>query len=267
MGVYIFNADRSRFNVGGYDWETVPVDTGAPLSEDYTVIESVMPNPVVVDLGGDGEREILYASYDGRLHAFWLDKTEHHNWPYDVNATGPGIRFASESVVADLDDDGTAEVIFASWPEKGSNAVGKLHVFDYQGTVLHELDLPAAFGGADWNGALAAPTLADIDDPDLELVLNTAHSGVVAYDLPGTADARVLWGTGRGNYQRTGSVLAGTLQGSYMRATPTRPGAGDTLRYQIYLTNPGPELESVTVTNTLPTSCSNRTVSHSCVSV
>jgi hypothetical protein len=27
---------------------------------------------------------------------------------------------------------------------------------------------------------------------------------VVAYDLPGSAGARVIWGTGRANYQRTG---------------------------------------------------------------
>ncbi len=58
------------------------------------------------------------------------------------------------------------------------------------------------------NGALPAPTLSNLDaDPDLEVVLNTAHSGLVAYDLPGTANARVLWGTGRGNYQRTASRL------------------------------------------------------------
>ena len=65
-----------------------------------------------------------------------------------------------------------------------------------------------AFGSPDWSGGLAAPTLADLDgDPDLELVLNTAHAGFVAYDLPATAGARVLWGTGRGNFRRNGSLL------------------------------------------------------------
>jgi hypothetical protein len=66
------------------------------------------------------------------------------------------------------------------------------------------VDLPPAFSG-NWNGALAAPTLADIDgDPDLEVVLNTAHSGLIAYDLPGTTGAKILWGTGRGSYWRNG---------------------------------------------------------------
>ena len=207
MGVYIFNADRSRFNASGFDWRIPPVDSGAPLSENYNQIENAQPNPVTVDLDGDGLLEILYASYDGRLHAFWLDKTEHGNWPYAVNDPGEGFyRFASEPAVADLNDDGQAEVIFASWAEKGTGATGRLHILDYLGNPLQEVDLPLAFSG-DWNGALAAPTLANIDgDADLEVVLNTAHSGLVAYDLPGTAQARIIWGTGRGNYWRNGNA-------------------------------------------------------------
>jgi uncharacterized repeat protein (TIGR01451 family) len=251
-GVYIFNGDRSRFNAGGYDWQSPPVDTGAPLSEDYDVIESNQPNPVVADLDGDGEKEILFSSYDGRVHAFWLDKAEHHNWPYSVYEGDP-YRFASEPVVADLDDDGLSEVVFSSWVQKGTTLTGKLHILSYRGIPLHEVALPPAFGDPDWNGALAAPTLADIDgDPDLELVLNTAHSGFVAYDLPGTANARILWGTGRGNYQRTGSLLYGSLENSRIGVSPILPGPGDTLGYAIRLENPGPSLGNVRVTDTLP---------------
>jgi hypothetical protein len=77
----------------------------------------------------------------------------------------------------------------------------------------------------------------------------------VAYDLPGTADARVLWGTGRGNYQRTGSILQGTLS-SQASVCSTTPGPGTlgltTLAYTIQLQNPGPTLPSVHVTSTLP---------------
>jgi uncharacterized repeat protein (TIGR01451 family) len=253
-GVYVFNADRSRFNADGYDWQNVPVDTGAPLSEDYSVIENNQPNPVVADLDGDGTLEILYASYDGRVHAFWLDKTEHGNWPHSVYNSSEGFyRFASEPVVADLDDDGHAEVILASWVQKGTYQTGKLHILDYLGNPLQETDLPAAFGSPDWNGALAAPTLANIDgDADLEIVLNTAHSGLVAYDLPSTANARVLWGTGRGNYQRTGSFLQGTLWASTKHVQPTLPDPGDALTYTITLRNPGPTLPTVHVTDTLP---------------
>ena len=74
----------------------------------------------------------------------------------------------------------------------------------------------------------------------------------MAYDLPGTAGARILWGTGRGNYQRTGSYLQGNLNRSLMSAQPVTPGAGETVTYNIRLINPGPDLETVVLTNTIP---------------
>ena len=216
-GPYIFNQDRSRFVANGFNWETVPIDVGIPICESYSVIESCMPNPVVVDTDRDGFKEIIFASNDGKVHCFQLDKTEYHNWPYSVYNSAEGtFRFASEPVVADLDNNGYSEVIFTSWVQKGSSKTGKVHILDYQGNPLHEVALPPAFGSPDWNGALPAPTLADIDDdPDLELVLNTAHSGLVAYDLPDTAGARILWGTGRGSYQRTGSLAIESCAGDF----------------------------------------------------
>ena len=206
-GVHLFNRDRSRYNKAGRDWRSPPVDTGAPIAEDYNTIESAQPNPAVADLDGDGTKEIVYSAYDGRVHAFWLDKTEHGSWPYAVYRAADGFfRFASEPAIADLDADGKAEVIVASWTQKGSGANGRLTILSWDGKLLQQVDLPAPFGGGDWNGALAAPTLADLDgDADLEIVLNTAHSGLVAYDLPGTAGARVLWGSGRGGFLRGGA--------------------------------------------------------------
>jgi hypothetical protein len=38
------------------------------------------------------------------------------------------------------------------------------------------------------------------------VVIGTAHTGLVAYTLPGSANARILWGTGRGSYLRAGRV-------------------------------------------------------------
>ena len=253
---FIFNADRTRWSAGSFDWTAIPIPDAqaAPLIEDYNVIESNMSNPVNADLDGDGLIEILYPSYDGRMHAYWLDKTELGNWPYSVYNSSEGFyRFASEPAVADLDNNGKAEVIFASWTQKGSHQTGKLHILDYQGNVLQTVDLPPASAGHDWNGAMAAPTLANIDDDaDLEVVLNTVHSGIVAYDLPGTSNARILWGTGRGNYQRTGSFLHGSLQGSTKSVLPSLPDPGDALTYTITLANPGPAMSGVRVSDTLP---------------
>ena len=205
---FILKLDRTRWAGSGHDWTVIPAaEPGSgPLSQDFGVIENSVQDTVVADLDGDGEKEILYSSYDGRVHAYWLDKTQHGNWPYRVPSTGGAddFRFAGEPVVADLDNDDLAEVIFTSWPKKATSGTGHLHILDYLGNELHRVSLPSVSGT--WNGGLAAPTLANIDgDPDLELVAGTSRGGVVAYDLPNTSSAVVLWGTGRGNFKRTGT--------------------------------------------------------------
>jgi cysteine-rich repeat protein len=205
--LFVWNGDRSRYANGSYDWTAPPVAGGVPLSEDYQVIEQMVWHPVTADLDGDGEKEVLYAASDGKVHAFWLDRTEHGMWPYDLFDSGDGyIRYASEPVVVDLDDDGQAEVIFSSWVEMDSGDWGRLYMLDSAGNLLHQVDLPAPPGSATWNGGLAAPTLAELDgDADLELLVNTHSGGVVAYDLPGSENAHVLWKTARGNDWRDGS--------------------------------------------------------------
>src|SRR5438876_3157815 len=212
---FILKLDRTRWSGSGFDWTVLPTPgaDSAPRSQDWNVIEFAVPNPAVADLDGDGFKEIIYPSYDGKVHAYWLDKTEHGNWPYTVPTTGaPGddYRFASEPIVVDLDNDGCAEVIFTSWPKKATGGVGQLHILDCQGVELYRGDLPTPAGDT-WNGGLAAPTIAHIDGgPDFALVVGTTASGVVAYDLPNSANARILWGTGRGNYLRDGTAAPGS---------------------------------------------------------
>src|SRR5205807_4359444 len=209
---FILKLDRTRWGGRGFDWTVLPTPSpgSAPRSEDYSVIETVAPNPVVADLDGDGFKEIVYPSYDGKVHAYWLDKREHGSWPYTIpttGASGDDFRFASEPIVVDLDNDGCAEVIFTSWPRKNVNGVGQLHILNCRGEELYRIDLPAPSFGRTWNGGMAAPTIADIDgDGNLDVVIGTVSTGVVAYELPSSAGARILWGTGRGSYRRAGTA-------------------------------------------------------------
>ena len=226
---WILKIDRTRWSNSQFDWTVLPIPkpNSRPLSEDYSVLENNVINPAAADLDGDGIKEILYPSYDGRMHVYWLDKTEHGNWPYDI--PGSGIRFAGEPVVADLDGDGKSEVIFSSWPEKGVTAVGQLHVLDYLGNPLAEIDLPPSFPSGSYNGGLGAPTLANIDaDADLEIVVGTVKSGVVAYDLPDTANARVQWATGRANFMRNGTLAAASCFRLAVTAAPSNGGSVET---------------------------------------
>lgn len=201
---WILKLDRTRWAGSGYDWEVLPeIQSPGPLSQDYELIQNDPTSAVVADLDNDGLKEILYPSYDGQLHAIWLDKTYHGSWPYDV--PGSGIRFASEPAVVDIEGDGPAEVIFSSWPENGAG-VGQLHVLNNLGEPLYEIDLPQPISDS-WNGSLGCPTIANIDDDaDLEIVIGTTGSGAVAYDLPGSANARILWGMSRGSLLRSGNA-------------------------------------------------------------
>jgi hypothetical protein len=224
-GVFIFNADRTRFKRGSYDWTVPPVGSGAPISEDYNIIESCMPDPVVADIDGDGAREILFSAYDGKLHAFHLDKTEHGNWPFSVYHAGdPYLQFSSPPVVADLDNDGKAEVLFTAWTAKGSYKSGSLYILDYLGNVLQKVALPDTAGGTTWNGGIASPTIDKIGDSygDYGIAIVSATGGVVVYTLPGTQEAKILWGTGRGNYLRNGYVPTSSGTVVEDRGTPGR---------------------------------------------
>lgn len=208
---WILKRDRTRWSNASVDWTVIPApgQSGGPLIQgQFATIEDAVVNAVPADLDGDGQREILMHSYDGKLHAWWLDKTEKHSWPYTI--PGSGFRFGAEPAVADLDGDGHAEVIFTTWPQKGGNAVGKLIILSYQGVLLTSVDLPAPRGG-NWNGGLAAPTLVQLDaDPNWEAVIGTSQSGVVVYELQGSANTRIRWGTARGNLLRNGQPPVST---------------------------------------------------------
>jgi hypothetical protein len=203
---FVLNADRTRWKAGPFDWTVLPAPGpgSGPRSEDDGVIFPALPNTVLADLDGDGRKEILFSSWDGKVHAYGADRAEPGAWPFAV--PGGGIRFATEPAVADLDGDGKAEVVVATWTEQASGRAGQLLVLDHLGRLAHAVDLPASFPAGGWNGGLGAPTLARLSPRgEVHAFVGTARSGVVAYRIPHTAGARLLWPTGRGNLRRDGT--------------------------------------------------------------
>src|SRR5699024_7723781 len=69
MSVAIFNGDRTRYqNVAkGFDWTSIPSGLGGKIKDSQTSVSAmVLAEPVAADLDGDGNKEILFNSYDGK---------------------------------------------------------------------------------------------------------------------------------------------------------------------------------------------------------
>lgn len=198
MTVFILNQDRSRYvnEERGFDWSTPPVDLGRSLKhhDSTSVFAGVAPEPVAADLDGDGFQEILFNSYNGKLHCFSLDGQEHGSWPFTMpKSKGSVYEYATPPACVDLDGDGTKEVIFASWIDsedgKRTGVNGALYVLSHDGTVLARQDLHDGYASYEGdlafdNGSKAAPLVADIDaDGKYEVLLNTTYYALCVYEL------------------------------------------------------------------------------------
>lgn len=193
MTVAVFNTDRTRYvnKAIGADWTNIPTDLGAPLIQNKKTLSSgIQQTPTVEDLDGDGKCEILFNSYNGKVHCFNLDSTEHYAWPYSLTKrTNPLFEYASPIVCRDLNGDGKKEVIFASSYDENQKLPGIVHgslyILNYDGTLNSKTPLPPAKEKDNLNnGSLACPLVEDIDkDGKYEIVINTIHGAICVYDL------------------------------------------------------------------------------------
>lgn len=192
MTIFILNGDRSRYynEELGFDWRKIPTDLGEPLVQnEETVSSMVEADPVVIDLDNDGYSEILFPSYNGKLHCFSLDGTEHGAWPFSLTKrSSPLYEYASSPAVKDMNSDGFNEIIFTSWFDSGQSfgtrVNGSLYILDHKGKLLSKTPLPDSTEKIQNNGAMAAPAVTDIDgDGKYEAVINTLYSGICVYDI------------------------------------------------------------------------------------
>ncbi len=202
---WVINHDMTR----PAGWES-PKDSGPPLHLDVDLGQNIVktePAPAVADLDGEPGLEIVVPAYDGLLYAYGPGGDV--LWTYEFGSTSSPYTGASEALIVDLNGDASPEILFNTY---SSGAPGEpetpahLIVLDAAGTELHRVEL---FG----RGSMAAPSVANLDDDDeLELVislkdtLGSGEGGVQIWDLPGSRDNCVLWGTGRGSLMREGFV-------------------------------------------------------------
>jgi hypothetical protein len=195
------HGDGSRSAMRKAGWETLPRG-GTPIAVDGYYPPLGIPAPVAVDVAGDGRPEIVVSLNDGRIHAFAASGAP--LWQYDFRRTKP-IAFASEVTVADLNQDGIPELLFATYGAPTDRTAGHLIVLGSDGKLLHDVLLPNPGSNGNGNGAPAAPAVYDLDgDGGLEIFVQTFDHGMDVFKVPGSGKNCVLWPTARGGPLRSG---------------------------------------------------------------
>jgi hypothetical protein len=184
-------------------WEDLPRG-GAPIRVDGWYPPGGVPAPAIVDVQGDERPEIAVSLNDGFVHLFGADGER--IWRHNA-AHGKAIMYTSEVTVADLNQDGSPEILFTTFGDPDTDDSGYLVVLGADGTLLHDIPLPDAGHNGNGNGAPAAPTVADLTgDGQLEVFVQTFDHGMDVFTVPGSATNCLLWSTARGGPLRTGSA-------------------------------------------------------------
>lgn len=148
--------------------------------------------------------ELIFAGFDGRIHAVTADKKE--LWPASTYTTDPNV-LTGGVVVGDLSGDGIPEIVFNTYST--DDGKGALFILDAGGNKLHEIPLPK-------RGAMPVPTLADVDNNGtVEIVVSLKDAAnkvenVDVFTVPGSSANCLLWPTGRGNLLRNAWVRSGS---------------------------------------------------------
>jgi hypothetical protein len=161
---------------------------------------SGIPAPTVVDLVHDARPEIVAALPGGKVYAVGPGGNRLWSTRY---APRRSKTFASEVVAADLNKDGTPELVFGTYALHRD--AGRLIVLSAHGRKLSVTRLRHQAYDGNGIGVAAAPSIGDLTgNGTLEIVLTTFDHGVDVYTVPGSGTGCLPWPTGRGNLLRNG---------------------------------------------------------------
>ncbi|MBI3200217.1 MAG: VCBS repeat-containing protein [Myxococcales bacterium] len=197
-GIY---GDGSRSAMRKPGWEALPRG-GKPISVSGYYPPGGVPAPATIDLQGDKKPEVIVSLNDGHMYAF--DAGGKQLWKFNY-LFGKAIMYASEPIVADLNQDGSPEVLFSTFGDPDTTDSGHLVILAQDGALLHDVKLPNPGHNGNGNGAPAAPAVGDLDgDGVLEVFVQTFEHGMDIFKVPGSGTKCLLWPTARGGRLRMG---------------------------------------------------------------
>jgi hypothetical protein len=201
--------DGSRSAMRKAGWEDLP--RGAtPISVAGWYPPNGVPAAATINLQGDARPEIVVSLNDGFMRAFTSQGVELWRWNY---TRGKAVMYASEPTVADLNQDGSPEVLFTTYGAPEVLDSGRLVILAADGRLLQDLALPnPGRTNGNGNGAPAAPTVGDLDgDGQLEIFAQSFEHGMDVFTVPGSAANCLSWPTARGGPLRMGQPNANGL--------------------------------------------------------
>jgi VCBS repeat protein/repeat uncharacterized protein DUF346 len=161
-------------------------------------------SPAVGDLFGDGRREVVEASEDGKVYAWDASGNSLSGWPVNPN----NGQLLSSVTIAPVDGSGFNGV----WVPAGQDLLG----YTRSGSV--------AFSASLSHLTVAAPTVVNLGGGQLSVIAiaqtNASNNAwnLYVFPIPGaTSMPAGAWPTFHGNYQRTGSNIP---------VVPPQPGKG-----------------------------------------
>jgi hypothetical protein len=193
------DGSRSAMRLSG--WETLPRGD-MPISVEGYYPPGGVPAAATVNLQGDDDPEVVVSLNDGKMYAF--DAQGGEIWRYNYTH-GKAIMFSSEPVIADLNQDGSPEVLLATYGDPAVLDSGNLVILGADGSLLHDVPLPNPGENGNGNGAPAAPAVGDLDgDGQLEVFVQTFEHGMDVFTIPGSATNCTPWPSSRGGRLRMG---------------------------------------------------------------
>lgn len=195
------HGDGSRSAMRKAGWENLPRG-GLPISVAGWYPPMGVPAAATVNIQGDSAPEIVVSLNDGFMRAFTAQAAE--LWRYNYTQ-GKAVMYASEATVADLNQDGSPEIIFTTYGAPDIQDSGRLVILGADGRLLHDIALPNPGYNGNGNGAPAAPAVGDLDgDGQLEIFVQTFDHGMDIFTVPGSAANCLCWSTARGGPLRMG---------------------------------------------------------------
>jgi FG-GAP-like repeat len=199
------HGDGSRSAMRKAGWETLPRG-GAPISVSGWYPPNGVPAAVTLDIQGDSGPEIVVSLNDGFMRAFTAQGAVLWSWDYTHQKA---VMYASEATVADLNQDGSPEILFATYGAPDVQDSGYLVILGADGSLLHDIALPNPGYNGNGNGAPAAPAVGDLDgDGQLEIFVQTFDHGMDVFTVPGSGANCLPWPTARGGPLRMGQPNA-----------------------------------------------------------